>query len=128
MFPAGCASTHPAAHALQEWAMFGCPTRTGKPWSKEEMWEAVARAPHRSALSPGALEHVTTEAAEKVKTGQARLVAWDSIKDDPPKELKISPIAAIPHKSKAYQSVLDISFRLCLANGGMRISVNSRCD
>ena len=34
MFPAGRASTHPAAHVLKEWATHGCPTRTGKPWSK----------------------------------------------------------------------------------------------
>jgi len=31
---------------------------------------------------------------------------WDSIKDDPPSELKISPIAAIPHKSKQFRSIL----------------------
>jgi hypothetical protein len=31
---------------------------------------------------------------------------------------------AIPHKSKAYRSILDLSFRLRLANGGVRASVN----
>ena len=34
------------------------------------------------------------------------------------------PIAAIPHKSKAYRSILDLSFRLRLKNGGFRDAVN----
>ena len=55
---------------------------------------------HRSALSDEAITHFGAEVAEKVKSGQAKLVAWESIKDNPPIELKISPIAAIPHKSK----------------------------
>ena len=112
MCPSGCAVTHPAAPILTEWATFGCPTRTGRPWTKEEMWEAVARGPHQSALSPDALAHFAAEAENKVRMGQARLVLWDDIKDDPPRQLKISPIAAIPHKLKAYRSILDLSFRL----------------
>ena len=39
---------------------------------------------------------------KKVRIGQAKLVAWDNIKDNPPVGLKISPIAAIPHKSKQF--------------------------
>jgi hypothetical protein len=64
------------------------------------MQEAVDRGPHRSAMSADAIAHFEAEVAEKVKSGQAKLVAWESIEDNPPTELKISPIAAIPHKSK----------------------------
>jgi hypothetical protein len=128
MCPNGRALEHPAAKKLEKWAMFGCPTRTGKPWSKNDMWEAVARGPHQSALSPEAIAHFEAEAAEKVKTNQARLVLWDDIKDNPPKELKISPIAAIPQKSKAFRSILDLSFRLRLRNGGVRASVNDTTE
>ncbi len=88
------------------------------------MWEAVARGPHQSSLSPDALAHFSAESAEKVKVRQAKLVLWDDIKDDPPHQLKILPIATIPHKSKAFQSVLDLSFCLCLRNGGFHYSVN----
>jgi hypothetical protein len=52
-------------------------------------------------------------------------VAWDSIKDNLPLELKISPIAAIPHKSKQFQSILDLSFHLRLKQGGILPSINS---
>ena len=68
----GLALQHPAAELLHEWATFGwCPTHTGTPWTKEEMWEAVTRGLHSSARSPEAIAHFKTEAAEKVRTNQA---------------------------------------------------------
>jgi hypothetical protein len=39
------------------------------------------------------------ETLEKVTQGYARLVTWAELKLDLPKDLKISPIAAIPLKS-----------------------------
>jgi hypothetical protein len=47
---------------------------------------------------------------------------------EPPKELKISPIAAIPHKSKAHQSILDLSFRLRLKSDGVLSAVNDTME
>ena len=89
------------------------------------MQAAIERGPHRSALLDEATAHFKAEVDEKVRTGQAKLVAWDSIKDNPPPELKISPIAAIPHKSKQFRSILDLSFHLRLARGEVIPSVNS---
>ena len=97
---------------------------TGRDWTQAEMSAAILRGPHESALSPEAIEHFTKEVAEKVASGQARVVNWEDIKHDPPKQLKISPIAAIPHKSKAFRSILDLSFQLRLTNGGVIPSVN----
>jgi hypothetical protein len=114
MCPAGIATVHPAGDLLAEWSQLGCPTGMGKPWSKHEMWEAVARGPHQSSLSSEALVHFTEENIEKVQAGQAKLVMWDDIKDNPPAQLKILPIAAIPHKLKAFCSILDLSFCLQL--------------
>ena len=70
------------------------------------MQAVVDRGRHRSALTNNAITHFRAEVDEKVKRGQAKLMAWDSIKDNPPVELKISPIAAIPHKSK-HHSIYD---------------------
>ena len=53
------------------------------------------------------------------------MVEWESIKDNPPENLKISPIAAIPHKSKQFRSILDLSFSLRLKQGGVLPCVNS---
>ena len=112
MCPTGRALSHPTADILSDWAKFGCPTRTGRNWTTEEMWEAVERGPHQSATSPEALTHFDVEIKEKLGKRQARLVPWDDIKDNPPAQLKISPIAAIPYKSKAFRSILDLSFHL----------------
>lgn len=118
MCPRGLALEHPAASLLQEWATYGCPAMTGKEWTRAEMTAAIARGPHESALSPEAIAHFKDEVKEKVACGQARVVNWEDIKHNPPPQLKISPIAAIPHKSKAFQSILDLSFRLRLDGGG----------
>jgi hypothetical protein len=88
------------------------------------MWEAVEWGPHRSATTPEAIKHFAEKIKEKLQTNQARLVPWDDIKDNPPPQLKISPITAIPHKSKAFRSILDLSFRLQLKNGGVLAAVN----
>ena len=79
-------------------------------------------------LTGGNTTNFALEAEENVCTKQARLVLWDDIKDCPPKELKISPIAAIPHKSKVFRSILDLSFRLRLKNGGVKESVNETAE
>ncbi len=102
MCPSGLALHHPAAPLLKEWATYGCPASTGRPWTKDKMQEAIDQGPYRSALSKEALAHFKTEVNEKVKMGQAKVIAWDSIKDDLPADLKISPIVAIPHKSKQF--------------------------
>jgi hypothetical protein len=115
---------HPAGALLREYATYGCPTKTGAPWKKEEIWEAVSRGPHASAMSAEALEHFRLEAEEKVKCRQAKIVLWDDIKDTPPPQMKVSPIAVIPHKSKAFWSILALSFSLQLSNGLVRQSVN----
>ena len=124
MCPGGLALHHPAAPLLTQYATLGCPTHAGKNWTIEEMQAAIDRGPHISALDPEAMEQLTAEVHEKVTKGQARLVAWDSIKDQPPPELKISPIAMIPHKSRLFRAILDLSFPVRLADGTVVPSVN----
>ena len=124
MCPAGLARLHPAGDLLETWSQLGCPTMTGKPWTLQQMTEAIQRGPHVSATTPEAMEHFEAEIQEKVAAGQARTVLWDEIKANPPPQLKISPIAAIPHKSKAYRSILDLSFSLALRDGTRLPAVN----
>ena len=91
MFLAGLALYHPAAETLLDWAKFGCPTQTSKPWSILEMEEAIALRPHQSALTPEALEHFAAEIKEKVRSKQAWVVEWVAIKNNPLTELKSCP-------------------------------------
>jgi hypothetical protein len=122
--PQGLAMNHPAGALLQEYATYGCPTKTGAPWKKEEIWEAVASEPHASAMLAEALEYFRLEADKKLKCGQATIVLWDDIKNTPPPQMKVLPFAANPHKSKVFRSILDLSFSLQLTNGLVRQSVN----
>ena len=124
MYPRGRAVAHLAGGLLKEWAEYGCPTVTGENWTRDQMVAAIARGPHKSAMEPAALLHFKAEVEEKVRLGQARVVEWETIKDNPPPQLKISPVAAIPHNSKPYRSILDLSFRLRLVEGGHIPSVN----
>ena len=89
------------------------------------MQAAIDRGPHQSAMEPNALEHFQLEVTEKVTNGQARVILWDDIKMNPPPQLKISPVATIPHKSRAYRSILDLSFSLRLEDGTNIPSVNA---
>jgi hypothetical protein len=41
-------------------------------------------------------------------------VRWEDIKHNPPKDLKISPIAMIPHESRGFQAILDLSYSIRL--------------
>ena len=124
MAPQRLALQHEAAGLLSEWESFGCPTNTGRDWTLDEIQAAIDRGPHQSALEPAAIKHFTEEVRDKVEKGQARVVLWDEIKGSHPRQLKVSPVAAIPHKSRAYRSTLDLSFSLRLTDGGSIPSVN----
>ena len=124
MKPSGLALHHQAAPLLTSYATLGCPTQTGQPWTVPEMQAAIDRGPHASAHAPDARIQLELEVAEKIKAGQARIVAWNDIKHAPPPELKISPIAMIPHKSRKYRAILDLSFSIKLQDNTRIPSVN----
>ena len=104
--------------------MDGCPVECGPDWSKEKIELLLRRGPHRSALSPNALIQLREETGEKCAQGYARVVRWGDIKKHLPRRLKISPVAMIPHKSKPYRCILDLSFTL-FHKGKKYTSVNA---
>ena len=112
MRPQGMATSHPAFHTLQQYATKGCPAKTGRHWTKEEMQAAIDRGNHISARQPEAVKAYQAEIQEKIEKKQAKIILWDDIKDNPPKQLKISPLAMVPHKSRLFRAILDLSFSL----------------
>ena len=102
MYPTGPAWNHPAAPVLLEFGTQGCPVDCGPHWTVEQMQAAVDYAAHPSAQQPDAAKQLRTETMEKINQGYAKLVDWDEIKKNPPKTLKIAPIAAIPHKTRGF--------------------------
>jgi hypothetical protein len=90
---------------------------TGTPWTKSQITKAIRRGAHSSALTPTAIAHFEEKIKQKVACSQAKLKCWRDIHNNPPAELKKSPISAIPHNSKPYQSILLLSFTLRLQDG-----------
>ena len=123
MWPRTFALKHPAAPLLERYAQQGCPVDCGKNWSQDRIEAAIQHGPHRSARTPQARQALRQEALEKVKQGFAKIVRYGDIKNNLPEQLKISPAACIPHKSRTYRVILDLSFRL-RHNGEYMNSVN----
>ena len=71
MCPSNLALHHPAAAKLLQYATGGCPSNTGRPWTKAQIHEAVARGPHVSAMEPEAMAQLKGEIEDKVKSGQS---------------------------------------------------------
>eukprot|EP00978_Attheya_sp_CCMP212_P021268 scaffold61955_cov34-Attheya_sp.AAC.1 len=114
MWPTGPACQHPAFPLLQEYATRGCPVDCGAPWTRQQIEAALERGPHKLATEPAASADLWKEAVDKSGQGFARIVPWKTIKDDLPVALKLSPIAMIPHNSRKFRAILDLSFSLCL--------------
>jgi hypothetical protein len=85
----------------------------------EDIQAAIIQGLHKLALKPEAIAHFEEEVRDKVAKGQARVVPWNDIKANHPRQLKVSLVAAIPHKLRAYRSILDLLFAICLEDGGV---------
>ena len=99
----------------------------GEDWSIKELEAAVAREPHVSSLVNDAIEQIQLEAQEKVTQGFAKIYLWEELKKNLPAALKVSPLVMIPHKSRKYRAILDLSFAL-LVNGFALSSVNEATE
>ena len=124
MYPRSFALNHSTAPMLDKWGRQGCPADCGTPWSKEHIIAAMQRGPHKSSNSSEATTFLRAEVADKVKSGYAKVVKWGDIKNDIPTHLKISPVALVPHKSRKFRTILDLSFNLRY-KGSIIPSVNS---
>ena len=112
MWPTGPARNHPAAELLDSYATNGCPVDCGPDWSREQIEEALKYGAHPSAQDSEALACLIQETNTKVEEGFAKVVTYKDIQDKLPPKLKLSPIAMIPHKSRKFRAILDLSFTL----------------
>jgi len=122
--PSDLAVHHPADQTFLKYPTGGCPLKTGHNWTKNEIHAAVMRGPHKADMSDKAIAHFAVEAKEKVASKGAKIVFHDDVKDNLSEHMKVSPIAAIPHKSKAFWSILELAFSLRLVPRGQVPSVN----
>ena len=80
------------------------------------MKAAIQKGAHPSARAPEAAAACRTETLEKVEQGFAKLVKWSDMQANPPTNLKMSPLAAIPHKSRLHRMMLDLSYNTQVHN------------
>ena len=116
MRPNGPALEHPAAPLLIEFATDGPKTGIDLQHPLTVLEAAIKRGAHPSAEHQDAAKALRLETLEKVQQGFARLVPWTELRKHLPPNLKLSPIAAIPHKSRAYRMILDLSFAFKVDN------------
>ena len=126
MYPSKYALSHEAAPMLQHFADKGCPVDAGPNWSREQILQALKRGPHQSAFEDGAVAFLHEETREKAANNYARVVRWGDIKDNLPTNFKLSPVAMVPHKSKSFRCILDLTFQMKKQDGTFWESVNSK--
>jgi len=116
MYPQGRAAAHLDGSMLLEYARNGYPVDVGRRWSMTEILAAAKRGPHISALVLEAVEIILAEVAIKFREGYATVVYLDEIEHlletGEWAHLKISPLAIVPHKSRRFRAILDISFEM----------------
>ena len=112
MWPTGPALDHPAAKLLDSYATTGCPVDCGPDWSRSQIEAALRYGAHPSAQATEAKNCLLQETKMKVEEGFAKVVTYKDIKHNLPPKLKLSPIAMIPHKSRKFRAILDLSFTL----------------
>jgi hypothetical protein len=108
MAPSGPELNHPAAPLLLELATLEYSSDTGDQWHMEFLEAAIRKGAHQSEMVLEVAEKLRTETLEKVEQQCTCLVRWANIKDNPLRNLKVSPISAIPHKSRLFRMILDL--------------------
>ena len=124
MWPTTHALKHEAAPMLEAYSINGCPVDCGEDWTADQINNALKYGAHPSAKAPEALKCLIEEAETKVKNGFAKIITWKEIKNNIPSKLKISPIAMIPHKSRKFRGILDLSFHIKTKTTKQHKSVN----
>ena len=108
MEPAQWMRFHPFVATLEKWAD-GVTAVCGDPWSRAAIDSAVQRGPHTSALLPEARALIEDEVQYQIQAGFSEIVEWQGIREHPPANLKVSPLAVIPQAGRRGRLLLDLS-------------------
>ena len=108
MYPHKHVLEHPVAPLLQTWETTGCPVNCGTNWSTDEIMAAIQCRVHPSAhVPPEAAAACCNKALACVVDGCCHIVDWETIQHNHSKNIKVSPITPIPHKSRAYRIPIE---------------------
>ena len=97
------------------YAVNGCPVDCGANWSIQRIEAAIRRGAHPSAKDARAAKAFRDEALARAAEKCVQIILWKQLKaKGVPKNLKVSPIAAIPHKLREFRMILDLAFALTI--------------
>jgi hypothetical protein len=82
----------------------------GLAWSWSTIKAAITQGLHRSATEKDSITLVHEDIQYQVDTGFYKVLTWKEVQHLQPKNLKISPIAAVPQKDRRGWIILDLSF------------------
>eukprot|EP00978_Attheya_sp_CCMP212_P043794 scaffold291972_cov60-Attheya_sp.AAC.1 len=99
MRPAAWMELHPFAKTLHQWEK-GIPVDCGADWSRDTINLAIQKGPHTHARTPESISLIVEDVAFQVNAGFSHIITWDSIKDNPPAKLKVSPLAVVPQLNR----------------------------
>ncbi len=97
MQPQPLAEVHLFALALWKWQQ-GIPVDWGLDWDRSVIEAAVERGPHPSTRTPKLIALFAKDISYQIKAGFFRIFPWEELKRCLPANLKISPVAVVPHK------------------------------
>jgi hypothetical protein len=100
---------HPFGAELKNWSA-GIQVDCGKDWTREAILEALERGPHPSAMTEDSYALFNDDIAYQVEAGFSRVVLASDLMTNPPKNLKISPVAVVPQTNRRGRIILDLSF------------------
>ena len=127
MWPRNNALDYPATPLIFDYDHNGCPVDCSEYWTLKKITLMLQRGPHVSYKDTEATCQLQAETLDKCKNQYAEVVRFGDIQNKLPTKLKISPVAMIPHKSKAYICILDLSLQLHLKQKQLE-SVNTQTN
>ena len=103
MFPRNDILNHPAGNTLMGYAVNGCPVDCGADWPIQRIEAAIRRGAHPLAKDARAAKACRDKALARAAEKCVQIILWKELKaKGVPKNLKVSPIAAIPHKLREF--------------------------
>lgn len=112
VIPQNEALKHEAANLIMSYTKDSCPVDCSPNWTKDQVKAAMIKGPNTSSTNLDALHTLHEETIEKVQNGYAAIIQYGDFMHALPEKLNISLIAMIPHKSRAFCTILDLFFRL----------------
>ena len=101
---------HPFGPTLEKWSNDGVPVDCGEDWTLEAIMMALERGPHPSAATPESIMLFSENIQYQVQAGFSQVVLASDLLKNPPKQLKISPVAVVPQPNRRGRIILDLSF------------------